>query len=252
MEGNYACSQPTALGTTIGGPGGGYDGYVWVSPAGPKPVTDCVDSNWVSGPGGYDLQQNSRPEPVRAGIQPGKDEVLPSIGSVGHWNKTCKACLFVHTKIGCQNGAICHFCHYVHKGKNTSRPCKSKRDRYRKLVERCTQAQKVEQRMPEGVDSQVLAYVLSDRRHAQCLSNKIQRADDADRALLAKQLGFPPGLEECKTPPTPDTILEAPESVATHISDEEECCKYQTMLPTFDEIEAAMLQALESEFVMSV
>jgi hypothetical protein len=59
-----------------------------------------------------------------------------SIGAALHDSEGCKPCLFVHTHVGCQNGASCEFCHYVHKRKSKPRPCKGKRDRYRKLLMR--------------------------------------------------------------------------------------------------------------------
>jgi len=61
---------------------------------------------------------------------------VASAGSALHWEDQCKPCLFVHTKVGCQNGARCEFCHFPHKRKNKPRPCKGKRDRYRKLINR--------------------------------------------------------------------------------------------------------------------
>merc|ERR1719409_750865 len=35
---------------------------------------------------------------------------FPTVGSVGHFNNTCKPCAFFHTK-GCGNGVECPFCH---------------------------------------------------------------------------------------------------------------------------------------------
>merc|ERR1740123_1180619 len=48
----------------------------------------------------------------------------------------CKPCLFVHTPAGCDNGDDCAFCHMQHSRKKGGRPCKAKRDRYRRLVMR--------------------------------------------------------------------------------------------------------------------
>lgn len=59
-----------------------------------------------------------------------------SVGGDLHDAGQCKPCLFVHTQVGCQNGATCEFCHWVHKRKSRPRPCKGKRDRYRKLLNR--------------------------------------------------------------------------------------------------------------------
>lgn len=59
-----------------------------------------------------------------------------SIGGELHDAGQCKPCLFVHTQVGCTNGGACEFCHWVHKRKSRPRPCKGKRDRYRKLLTR--------------------------------------------------------------------------------------------------------------------
>jgi len=64
---------------------------------------------------------------------------LTSLGSLDHENNFCRPCLFVHTKVGCMNGPVCDFCHFPHKRKNKPRPCKGKRDRYRKLISRMDQ-----------------------------------------------------------------------------------------------------------------
>jgi len=72
----------------------------------------------------------------------GNDGAPTSIGSIGHHDGQCKGCLYVFTSAGCTNGITCSFCHFPHKRmkrKNKMRPCKGKRDRYRKLVIRLTQ-----------------------------------------------------------------------------------------------------------------
>lgn len=68
------------------------------------------------------------------------DGTLTSIGSIGHDTGECKApCVFAMRKRGCMNGTQCNFCHLPHKVKRQRqkhkarpRPCKGKRDRYRK------------------------------------------------------------------------------------------------------------------------
>lgn len=63
-----------------------------------------------------------------------------SIGSIGHANGECKVpCTFVQRARGCVNGINCSFCHFHHKVKRARqrhkgrpRPCKGKRDKYRK------------------------------------------------------------------------------------------------------------------------
>jgi len=63
-----------------------------------------------------------------------------SVGSAGH-EDNCRACLFVFTAAGCQNGVLCGFCHFKHKRANRPRPCKGKRNRFRKLAARVEQLQ---------------------------------------------------------------------------------------------------------------
>lgn len=50
---------------------------------------------------------------------PGSAE-LPSIGSAGHLRGECKPCAFLHTK-GCDNGAVCRFCHLCDAGEKKRR-----------------------------------------------------------------------------------------------------------------------------------
>lgn len=50
---------------------------------------------------------------------PGSEE-LPSVGSSGHSAGQCKPCAFLHTK-GCENGAICRFCHLCGAGEKKRR-----------------------------------------------------------------------------------------------------------------------------------
>jgi len=58
-----------------------------------------------------------------------------SIGSSEH-EVSCKPCLFVHSRVGCQKGVLCPFCHFKHKRGTRPRPCKGKRNRYKNLVDR--------------------------------------------------------------------------------------------------------------------
>jgi hypothetical protein len=61
---------------------------------------------------------------------------LPSVGAALHSTGNCKPCLFVHGYMGCRSGAECQFCHLLHSRSSKARPCKNKRERYKKLVER--------------------------------------------------------------------------------------------------------------------
>mmetsp|Transcript_168727 Transcript_168727/g.324437 ORF Transcript_168727/g.324437 Transcript_168727/m.324437 type:complete len:243 (+) Transcript_168727:103-831(+) len=57
---------------------------------------------------------------------------LPSLGSKEHKNNACKACIFVHSWLGCKDGIMCRFCHLSHP-KTRNRPCKAKRTRFWKV-----------------------------------------------------------------------------------------------------------------------
>mmetsp|Transcript_9515 Transcript_9515/g.24247 ORF Transcript_9515/g.24247 Transcript_9515/m.24247 type:complete len:546 (+) Transcript_9515:221-1858(+) len=68
----------------------------------------------------------------REGLDP-----LPSVGSVGHFDGTCKRCCF-HPKGRCENGADCHFCHFDHeRKKRTSKKKKLARRRRRQDEDDC-------------------------------------------------------------------------------------------------------------------
>jgi len=67
---------------------------------------------------------------------------LPSEGSRGHATSTCKPCMFIHSAIGCYKGMSCSFCHFSHEGIRRPRPCKAKRERYRKLITASAQRQR--------------------------------------------------------------------------------------------------------------
>lgn len=63
-----------------------------------------------------------------------EDGTPSSIGAIGHEAGTCKPCLFYRTKMGCNNGVHCPHCHLRHRRSERQRPCKGKRDRYRKML----------------------------------------------------------------------------------------------------------------------
>mmetsp|Transcript_30038 Transcript_30038/g.69997 ORF Transcript_30038/g.69997 Transcript_30038/m.69997 type:complete len:299 (-) Transcript_30038:224-1120(-) len=59
---------------------------------------------------------------------------LPSIGSFEHEAGLCRPCMYVMSKAGCRKGAFCSYCHLAHDLER--RPCKAKRERVRKFIER--------------------------------------------------------------------------------------------------------------------
>eukprot|EP00747_Dinoflagellata_sp_TGD_P063355 gnl/TRDRNA2_/TRDRNA2_153405_c0_seq5.p1 gnl/TRDRNA2_/TRDRNA2_153405_c0~~gnl/TRDRNA2_/TRDRNA2_153405_c0_seq5.p1 ORF type:complete len:335 (+),score=43.78 gnl/TRDRNA2_/TRDRNA2_153405_c0_seq5:93-1097(+) len=75
-------------------------------------------------------------EALRASVPLDENGQMTSVGSAMHASGMCKPCLFIASKVGCTNGIVCSFCHFPHKRKNKPRPCKGKRDRYRRLVSR--------------------------------------------------------------------------------------------------------------------
>mmetsp|Transcript_128490 Transcript_128490/g.411842 ORF Transcript_128490/g.411842 Transcript_128490/m.411842 type:complete len:240 (-) Transcript_128490:277-996(-) len=61
--------------------------------------------------------------------------LLASIGSSKHGEGVCKQCLFHLRPGGCLRGELCEFCHIQHSGGARRRPCKAKRQRYKKIIE---------------------------------------------------------------------------------------------------------------------
>lgn len=55
----------------------------------------------------------------RTGPPPGSAD-LPSVGSAGHAYRQCKPCAFVYAS-GCENGALCNFCHLCEPGEKKRR-----------------------------------------------------------------------------------------------------------------------------------
>jgi hypothetical protein len=66
-----------------------------------------------------------------------ENDKLPSMGSALHSSFGCKPCKHMPN---CHHGYSCRFCHFPNHGEGfhryRMRPCKSKRDRYKALVER--------------------------------------------------------------------------------------------------------------------
>ncbi len=42
----------------------------------------------------------------------GKEDELPSVGSAGHFEGTCRHCAFLFKDVGCKNGRDCNHCHF--------------------------------------------------------------------------------------------------------------------------------------------
>jgi len=72
---------------------------------------------------------------------PRDDDGFPtSIGSIGHATGDCVPCDFVFKPLGCRNGMFCSFCHLKNhtssRQRNRERPCKGKRQRHQKFMDR--------------------------------------------------------------------------------------------------------------------
>mmetsp|Transcript_10928 Transcript_10928/g.27382 ORF Transcript_10928/g.27382 Transcript_10928/m.27382 type:complete len:102 (-) Transcript_10928:225-530(-) len=65
----------------------------------------------------------------------GRCGLLASIGSSKHGKGACKQCLFYLRPGGCMRGESCEFCHIQHSGGGHRRPCKAKRQRFKKIIE---------------------------------------------------------------------------------------------------------------------
>jgi hypothetical protein len=125
-------------------------------------------------------QQSSPPKGSSTPAMPttlNEDENVMSVGSALHDQDMCRPCLFVYTKVGCQNGARCEFCHFAHKRKNKPRPCKGKRDRYRKLINR------MEQQM-EDAKAQGQEYVHVRQEFAQGAAQAAEDTNTKDDKLI--------------------------------------------------------------------
>mmetsp|Transcript_54715 Transcript_54715/g.143244 ORF Transcript_54715/g.143244 Transcript_54715/m.143244 type:complete len:95 (+) Transcript_54715:2-286(+) len=61
--------------------------------------------------------------------------LVTSIGSAAHATGECKPCIFYRQIVGCAKGADCLFCHIRHARQERRRLCKSKRHRYKKLIQ---------------------------------------------------------------------------------------------------------------------
>jgi len=145
-------------------------------------ASECVKPDWPTKAGGA----------VGAKGLPHPDPSLPmpSKGSAQHEEGRCKPCAYVSSAVGCSAAETCRFCHYAHTEgtKRTKlRPCKGKRDRYRKLVGRISQQIEIdpdgfnpELHMPPSMES-------NEVLKAKLLTRMARRAEQvrAERALQA-------------------------------------------------------------------
>mmetsp|Transcript_60186 Transcript_60186/g.193782 ORF Transcript_60186/g.193782 Transcript_60186/m.193782 type:complete len:279 (+) Transcript_60186:147-983(+) len=114
---------------------------------------------------------------------------ISSLGSIPHVTGTCKPCIFVRAGIGCQNGVRCEFCHLTHQHKSKPRPCKGKRDRYRKLILRAES---------EGIDYRGL--MQQDIREVEEMAKAAQTLEQAQAPQASGSEGRDRGSSKSETP----------------------------------------------------
>jgi len=87
----------------------------------------------------------------------------PSVGSAQHSNKVCKPCQYMKSKVGCQHGTSCEFCHYFHpKRPNTDIP-KAQRKLCQRLVQLLHHAQSGSEEKLD-TEAQLLQWMSEDSR----------------------------------------------------------------------------------------
>lgn len=90
------------------------------------------------GTSGSEAEGPSREERMRRMIEAkGVESKRP--GDQGHGQGTCRPCKYWVKKAGCQAGESCGFCHLSHDAGHPGmkwRPCRAKRKRYNRLLER--------------------------------------------------------------------------------------------------------------------
>lgn len=105
-------------------------GGAFISTSGPRPIELGFCTAAVTGwPTEEATLQSQGADPA---LPPG----IPTLGTVGHANGDCKPCFYIHTKVGCQYGAACMFCHGGHPKRKQERPQKFQREAFRLVVDR--------------------------------------------------------------------------------------------------------------------
>lgn len=132
---------------------------------------------------GSDLEALKSQVPLDESGQP------TSIGSMLHASGMCKVCVLAHSGT-CPHGVLCSFCHLPHRRarrKNAMRPCKGKRDRYRRLVTRLEHEIEID---PDGFDVNKVelppSIVSNEIAHAKLLA-KLQSRLEQEKAKRQMQ-----------------------------------------------------------------
>jgi len=136
-----------------------------------------------------------------------------STGSVGHANGVCKVCIYFAGPDGCSSGVACSFCHLPHKpGKRKSklRPCKGKRDRYRKLL---TRLQQQVEEDPDGFNAENLDLPPSISSNEAGKAKLVARMELLASQVKAARAGAASGASSSNRP-TPATVTLAAQADA--------------------------------------
>jgi len=106
-----------------------------------------------------------------------------SLGSALHEEGTCRPCAFVRSDVGCRAKESCRFCHYEHViTRQRLRPCKGKRIRIHKLLER------LKYEVDEYIASGRPMFGLSDHLSSLELPPMVQTNETLKKTVFAQTL----------------------------------------------------------------
>lgn len=106
-------------------------------PGSSSQYSSSADSSEI-GTSGSEAEDPSREEQMRRVLE-AKTVNSSRPGDQGHAEGTCRPCKYWVKKAGCQGGDDCQFCHLVHNAGHPGtkwRPCRAKRKRYNRLLQR--------------------------------------------------------------------------------------------------------------------
>mmetsp|Transcript_118003 Transcript_118003/g.369037 ORF Transcript_118003/g.369037 Transcript_118003/m.369037 type:complete len:372 (+) Transcript_118003:76-1191(+) len=161
------------------------------------------------------LAASMREEQLRAFVPVDPDGQPTSLGSALHDRGKCKPC--ISGEDGCAAGLRCQFCHLPHGSskKKRNKPCKAKRESYRRLVNHITQAIEDD---PEGFDPgsiEVLPSMMNNDVLKRKLMRRIETHMDSVRTQRATTPALPSGPGSA--PPTAGSVLRTSSGRSPHI-----------------------------------
>lgn len=136
--------------------------------------------------------------------RPGVDSAAAAFGSdplsdklLMHTRRQCKVCYFFNLPEGCSDGDNCRFCHFAHQPDGRvikPRPCKGKRERQRKFLNRIAKEVKAN---PDGFD--VLTVALPPSAMKNQTTERMFRARLVEHVKWVRRRladGLPPSLDD--------------------------------------------------------